>query len=304
MKKDTNLPRKGSDESYDTKQSGGPFLIANRKMRSPILEPLRFLVLAPSVGPRAPTWSSTRADKRLYRSVLQATQRFRGQVYVKDGAIQERQLDAERRYRMHRDEESWHMLLVTPKLQIAGCARYLVHPNTITFEELALKHSPLAHDETWGSKVRHAFETEIRIARSEGLPYVELGGWALGEKWRGSMAALKILLASYAWAKLMGGWRCACTATVRHGSASILRRIGGGSLSITARSYLLMKIRRTAAPWNFCGSTHATQIHASRRLLKKLKPNCPKRLLSPIAGLRAWRKQMPTKRCWWRKVAD
>lgn len=230
MKKDTNLPRKGSDESYDTKQSGGPFLIANRKMRSPILEPLRFLVLAPSVGPRAPTWSSTRADKRLYRSVLQATQRFRGQVYVKDGAIQERQLDAERRYRMHRDEESWHMLLVTPKLQIAGCARYLVHPNTITFEELALKHSPLAHDETWGSKVRHAFETEIRIARSEGLPYVELGGWALGEKWRGSMAALKILLASYAWAKLMGGWRCACTATVRHGSASILRRIGGGSL--------------------------------------------------------------------------
>jgi hypothetical protein len=230
VKKDTNLPGKGSDESYDTKQSGGPFLIANRKMRSPLPEPLRFLVLAPSVGPCTPTRSSTRADKRLYRSVLQATQRFRGQVYVKDGAIQERQLDAEGRYCMHRDEESWHMLLVTPELQIAGCARYLVHPNTTTFEELALRHSPLAHCETWGSKVRHAFETEIRIARSEGLPYVELGGWALGEEWRGSMAALKILLASYAWAKLMGGWRCACTATVRHGSASILRRIGGGSL--------------------------------------------------------------------------
>jgi hypothetical protein len=131
---------------------------------------------------------------------------------------------------MRGDDASWHLLLITPDQQIAGCARFLVHPNTVTFEELVLHHSALARDRSWGAKVRHAFETEIRIARAEGTFYVEVGGWALAEEWRGSRAALKMLLASYAWGKLNGDCRGACTATARHGSASILRRIGGAPL--------------------------------------------------------------------------
>ena len=121
-------------------------------------------------------------------------------------------------------------MLVSGETQIVGCARYLVHPNTISFEELVLRNAALAQDEYWGKKMRAAFETEFRIARSEDVPYVELGGWALDEQFRGTKAALKTLLASFAWARLIGGCRCACTATVRHGSSSILRRIGGTSL--------------------------------------------------------------------------
>ena len=200
------------------------------KMKSPSPDLLRFLLLAPSDGPFPPVWSSRKADKHVYESLLRATQRLRSRIYLEDAAIQDGQVDADGRYRMHGDHASWHLLLVTPKLQVVGCARYLVHPNTVKFEELTLRHSPLACDDSWAGKVRQAFETEIRIARSEGVLYVELGGWALAEEWRGTMAALKMLVASYAWATLMGGCRCACTATVRHGSASILRRIGGEAL--------------------------------------------------------------------------
>jgi hypothetical protein len=126
------------------------------------------------------------------------------------------------------DEESWHLLLVRGA-GVIGCARYLVHSNTVPFENLTFRHGPLARDRSWGHKVRHAFESDLRMARAEGMAYVELGGWALAEEWRGTMAALKILLASYAWAKLMGGCLCACTATARHSSSAILRRIGGCS---------------------------------------------------------------------------
>jgi hypothetical protein len=192
--------------------------------------PLQYLFLSPPEGEFGPSWSSPQEDTRLYESSLRAAQRFRSRIYLKDGAIQKWQVDQDGRYRMRGDENSWHLLLTGPRQQVVGCARFLVHPNTITFNELNVRHSPLAKDRFWSAKVRHAVEAEIRIARSEGMPYVELGGWALAEEWRGTKAALKILLASYAWARLMGGCRCACTATVRHGSSSILRRIGGAAL--------------------------------------------------------------------------
>jgi hypothetical protein len=191
--------------------------------------PLRFLLLAPSAGTTTRAWRLPRDDKRLYDSYLRATQRVRGQIYLQDGAINKWQLDADGRFRMSGDDLSWHLLLVTGQ-RVVGCARYLVHPNTVEFDRLTFRHAPLANDRSWGAKVRHAFEAELGIARSEGVPYVEVGGWALAQEWRGTRAALKILVASYAWAKLMGGCRSACTATVRHGSSSILRRIGGSAL--------------------------------------------------------------------------
>jgi hypothetical protein len=171
-------------------------------------------------------------DRRLYDGYLKAVQKLRSRIYRKDGAIQDWQIDSNGGYRMSGDDRSWHLLLIDGANRIAGCTRYLVHPNTITFEELLLRNASLSRDKQWGEKMRSAFETEIRLARAEGVPYVELGGWALEEEFRGTKAALKILLASYAWAKLLGGCRCACTATVRHGSASILRKIGGSAIEL------------------------------------------------------------------------
>jgi hypothetical protein len=188
----------------------------------------RFLLLAPASG-NTHAWSPPRQDKGLYDSLLHDVQRFRGTIYQKDGAIQDWQLDHRGGFRMRGDDQSWHLLLSKDQ-KIAGCVRYLVHPNTIAFEDLVLHSASLARDRNWGGKMRSAFQAEIRLARSEGVPYVELGGWALAEEFRNTKAAFRILLASYAWANLVGGCLSACTATVRHRSSSLLRRIGGASI--------------------------------------------------------------------------
>jgi hypothetical protein len=109
----------------------------------------------------------------------------------------------------------------------------LVHPNTVTFEQLRISHAALAKHPQWGEKVRQAVEADLQRAREENFSFVEIGGWALSEEWRGTAAALEILVASYALAHLWGGCMGACTATVRHSSSSILRRVGGSSFQVS-----------------------------------------------------------------------
>lgn len=189
-----------------------------------------FVLLSPPGDAHHPNFQSPHRDNQGYDSLLLSIQQFRGQIYLKDGAIQEWQLDEIGRFGMRGDDRSWHLVLISSEGAIAGCARFLVHPNSVTFDELILGNAALSRDQTWGKKMRLAVETEIRLARAEDVPYVEVGGWALAEEYRGTRAALRILLASYSWGKLIGGCRSACTATVRHGSSSILRKIGATSL--------------------------------------------------------------------------
>jgi hypothetical protein len=158
-------------------------------------------------------------------------QRLRGRIYLKDGAIQPCELNEDGAFQMPGDERSWHLLLIDGARQVIGCARYLVHPNTVAFERLRISHSALSKDPVWGPQVRRAVEADLAVARKHDFSYVEIGGWALAEPWRGSRAALEILVGSYALAHLWGGCLGACTATVRHGSSSMLRRIGGSPLS-------------------------------------------------------------------------
>lgn len=154
---------------------------------------------------------------------------MRGAVYLKDGAIQESELDDEGRFCIPGDKRSWHFLLIDQLHKVIGGARYLVHPNTVQFDQLRVRHSALARDPAWAHKVRDAVERDLRTAHERNQSYVEIGGWVLAEEWRGSRAALEILVASYALAHLWGGCLASCAATARHGSSSILRRIGGSS---------------------------------------------------------------------------
>jgi hypothetical protein len=67
----------------------------------------------------------------------------------------------------------------------------------------------------------------MALSQKLGLPYVELGGWALGEEVRGTTEALRMALTVYGLAQALGGGVGITTATQRNGSASILKRIGG-----------------------------------------------------------------------------
>ena len=59
---------------------------------------------------------------------------------------------------------------------------------------------------------------------------MEVVGWALSKERRCTGEALRTALATYSLAEILGGCIGLATATVRHRSASILRRIGGRSL--------------------------------------------------------------------------
>jgi hypothetical protein len=66
--------------------------------------------------------------------------------------------------------------------------------------------------------VRAAVESDLQETQQQGFSYLELGGWALGEEWRGTRAALEILVGSYALSHLWGG----CMVLRRYGSAWLL----------------------------------------------------------------------------------
>jgi len=190
-----------------------------------------FQMLAPVQAHAPQGFRRYQTDRKLHKNYLSALQRLRGRIYLTDGAIRPADLDHEGRFKMYGDEDAWHLLLVDDSSQVIGCARYLVYPSTVAFHDLRVSECALAQSAEWGEKVRNAIESELKVARVQGLSYVEIGGWALSEEWRGTKAALEIAVGSYALARLWGGAIGSCTATARHGSASILRRLGGGSLN-------------------------------------------------------------------------
>jgi hypothetical protein len=68
-------------------------------------------------------------------------------------------------------------------------------------------------------------------ARQLKIGFGEVGGWAVAESHRGTLEPLRIILATYGLLQLRGGCVGIATATFRHSSATILRRIGLNSLS-------------------------------------------------------------------------
>ncbi|HEY7306686.1 MAG TPA: hypothetical protein VH601_21360 [Bryobacteraceae bacterium] len=190
----------------------------------------RFQLLAPSEtsGSR---WRYSFADRHIYKRYLYSAQRLRARAYIADGAIRAWQVTPDGRFRMEGDDSSWHLALVDEAEAVIGCVRFLLHdPCTLSFEKLKLRHSALAKDAVWGPKLRDAVQADLSLAREHNFSYVELGGWAIAREYRHTKAAFECILASYAWAQLIGGCVCSCTATVRNGSALILGRIGGAGL--------------------------------------------------------------------------
>jgi hypothetical protein len=128
------------------------------------------------------------------------------------------------------DDSSWHLIRVCGKGKMMGCARILVHPENAGFSSLRLAKSALAKDPYWFKKVRWTIEAEIAAARREKLNLVEPGGWVLEERFRGTSEATAIALSAFAWTQLVGECLAYVTATVKHDSSSMLRRLGGDSV--------------------------------------------------------------------------
>ena len=194
--------------------------------------PARLLLLAPPHARLPAGFQNVRCDDAGRDLFLAAMQRLRGRVYLEDGAIEPRHLSSGGRHCLPIDGESWHLLALDSSETVRGCVRYRAHDSQARFTELSVRHSAIANCATWGGRFRAAVEAELQRARSGNLSYVEVGGWAIAPERRCTAEALRTALATYSLARILGGCVGITTATARHHSSSILRRIGGSSLQL------------------------------------------------------------------------
>lgn len=198
------------------------------------------MLLAPTSDSVPDSFRSVQVDRDQHAHLLAEVQRLRGNVYLEDGAITRAQLSPDGRHIQEADRHSWHVISVQPDGSVTGCARYRPHPRDVNPEDLGVWQSSLAHDPQWQSTLREAIANEIDLARRCNLSYVEVGGWAVARMRRGTMHAFETAVSAYALASGLGGCIGITTATVRHCSSRILRKLGGRSLEaggVTVPSY-------------------------------------------------------------------
>ena len=187
-------------------------------------------LLAPRGATIPTSFSTVDVDADRHTRLVTAIQRLRGSVYLEDGAIHAAQLSPDGRHIQAADAQSWHVVSLDDQGDVCACARFRPHADDVTPEDLGVWQSALAQDPHWQSTLRQAIANEIARARALGLSYVEVGGWAVSRLRRGTVHAFETAVSSYALARGLGGCVGITTATVRHCSSRILRKLGGRSL--------------------------------------------------------------------------
>ncbi len=219
-----------SDHQFLGLQARFPYLFGAITTRLSHARRTSLVLIAPDNTPISPDFGDLEYNPSGHEELLASMQRLRGSQYLQDGAISAGDLAPDGRHRLSIDDESWHLLSVDSDGSVCGCVRYRSHANTVRFDDLWVRNSALAQWPDGGLALRQAVETELGVARLRQVSYVEVGGWAIAPEYRFSMEALRTALATYALARNLGGCLGITTATVRHSSSSILRKIGGSSL--------------------------------------------------------------------------
>jgi hypothetical protein len=186
----------------------------------------RFVVLPPSKLEVPSIFRNVEVNNRSHDELFAEMQRFRGSVYKKDGAIQANELSADGRHRMSIDEACWHVLSLDSQGRVVSCLRYLDESQASSFDNLWVRHAALTRCPKLGPQFRTAVEDRMYRARLMSMRFGEVGGWAVAESHRWTLEPLRIILATYGLLELLGGSAGVATATFRHSSAMILRRIG------------------------------------------------------------------------------
>jgi hypothetical protein len=194
----------------------------------------QFVVLPPCRHSLPKRLKRIEVDDRRHDELLAEMQRFRGGVYAHDGAVHPDELTADGRHVVDIDDYSWHVLSLDEKGRVCACLRYLEESRADHFDELWVRHAAMASS-SMGGQFRRAVERQMADARRLGLKFGEVGGWAVSEDYRCTLEPLRILLATCGLLELLGGCSGVATATFRHRSAMILRKMGMTALSIDGR---------------------------------------------------------------------
>ena len=189
----------------------------------------RLVLLAPpGADVEESSFRNITAEPSRHASLLHQAQRLRGSIYLNDGALQTEQLSTDGRHQTPEDERAWHLLFTNGDDDVTSCLWYLQHDPDVRFEDLRISRGPLAQHPVWRDRVRVAVEADLALARAEGLRYSEAGGWAAAKESHCPCDGLLLAMAAFSLSRRVGSPRVMATATHRHSSADILRRLGGG----------------------------------------------------------------------------
>jgi hypothetical protein len=192
----------------------------------------KILLLAPSLADVPPSFCNVTSAPERHSRLLADAQRFRGRIYLEDGAVSPGELTPDGRHHQASDLRGWHVLAVGDATSVHGCARCICQTTRVPFSELAVGKSALALSDKWGNKVRRATEDTLDEVIHGGHAFGELGGWAIAPKLRCTTEMLRIAFSTWALVRLLGIRVLFSTATRRHCSASILRKLGGRSVVV------------------------------------------------------------------------
>ena len=192
----------------------------------------RLVLVAPPHISLPGSFRNVTTDPGRHQQLVRDMQRLRGSVYLQDGAVQPDQLTTDGLHRTPEDEKSWHLLMLNSQREVSSCAWYMEHDEAARFEHLRVRNCGLTRVEGWRDKLSQAVESELRRARQDGLRYAEVGGWAVAKGSRCTSEGLLLALAAYSLGRTLGGALGLTTATVRHSSSTILRRLGGSLLEV------------------------------------------------------------------------
>jgi len=185
------------------------------------------LLLAPSLEDVPTPFCNLVSSPQQYARLLMETQRLRGGIYLDDGAIRPEELTSDGRHIEACDLKSWHILTLDESGSVQGCARCHCRRQKVAFSELGLGRSALALSDRWGNKIRRAVEDTIDRVVQSGHAFGELGGWAIAEHLRCTTTMMRIALSTWALVRSLDIHFLCSTATRRHCSAAILRKLGG-----------------------------------------------------------------------------
>jgi hypothetical protein len=130
----------------------------------------------------------------------------------------------------------------------------------VGFDDLGVRESWLARCEEWGLSLKAAVESEIARAKQRGMAFSEVGGWAIVPEKRSTSEALRIALATYSLARILG----AVWASARLPSGTVPPRFCGGlgaaRWSTAELNCLRITTLNTGAGWKFCDSIRVRRM--------------------------------------------
>src|SRR6478609_699989 len=101
----------------------------------------QLVILAPSGATVPQTFSNVDVDASRHQELLSGMQKLRGNIYLKDGAIEQEHLSSDGRHMLSADDNSWHLLSVRGDSDVCGCARYHEYRDSVSFSQLNIVRS-------------------------------------------------------------------------------------------------------------------------------------------------------------------